>query len=103
MSPDHRRASDGAHRGRCEARRWIARHVRGAGHCAMEVVAWLAGLGHTDAPECASPVLRSYTISLNDQWDEETLIEELIPFLPRMVGTAGDGQDGRGRILRSIG
>ena len=24
-----------------------------SGHCAMEVVAWLAGLGHTDAPECA--------------------------------------------------
>ena len=62
------------------------------GHCAMEVVAWLAGEGHTDAPECASPVLRSFTISLNDQWDA-TQRQKLIPFLPRMVGTAGDGQD----------
>lgn len=62
------------------------------GHCAMEVVAWLAGLGHTDAPECASPVLRSYTISLNDQWDGKQR-QTLIPFLPRMIGTADDGQD----------
>lgn len=63
-----------------------------SGHCAMEVVSWLAGLGFTDAPECASPVLRSYTISLNDQWGHEQR-QKLIPFLPRMVGTAGDGQD----------
>lgn len=39
-----------------------------SGHCALEVVAWLAGLGHTDAPECASPVLRSYVVILNDTW-----------------------------------
>jgi hypothetical protein len=63
-----------------------------SGHCAMEVVSWLAGLGFTDAPECASPVLRSYTISVNDQWGHEQR-QKLIPFLPRMVGTAGDGQD----------
>ena len=62
------------------------------GHCAMEVVSWLAGLGHTDAPVCASPVLRSFTISLNDQWDRVQR-QKLVPFLPRMVGTAGDGQD----------
>lgn len=58
----------------------------------MEVVAWLAGEGHTDAPDCASPVLRSFTISLNDQWDQQQR-QKLIPFLPRMVGTNGDGQD----------
>lgn len=27
------------------------------GHCAMEVVAWLAELGHTDAPACSSSAL----------------------------------------------
>jgi hypothetical protein len=62
------------------------------GHCAMEVVSYLAGLGFTDAPECASKVLRTYTINLNDTW-QQTDRQRLVPFLPRMVGTAGDGQD----------
>ena len=62
------------------------------GHCAMEVVAWLAGEGHTDAPACASVVLRQFTIGVNDRWDD-TQRQTLVPFLPRMVGTAGDGKD----------
>jgi hypothetical protein len=62
------------------------------GHCAMEVVAWLAGEGHTDAPACASRVLRSYTIAVNDRWGDEQR-QKLIPYLPRMVGTGDDGKD----------
>lgn len=62
------------------------------GHCSMEIVAWLAGEGHTDAPRCASPVLTRYTIRLNDRWDAEQR-QALAPFLPRMVGTGGDGLD----------
>jgi hypothetical protein len=62
------------------------------GACAMEWVSYLADEGHTDAPECASTVLRLFTISLNDNWDE-TQRQKLVPFLPRMVGTANDGQD----------
>jgi len=62
------------------------------GHCAMEVVAFLAGEGHTDAPECASPVLRDFTMSLNDRWDTDTR-QQLRPYLPRMIGTARDGKD----------
>jgi hypothetical protein len=62
------------------------------GHCAPEVVAWLAGEDHTDAPRCASPVLRTFMIELNDQWGCEQR-QKLRPYLPRMVGTAGDGQD----------
>ncbi len=62
------------------------------GHCAMEVVSWLAGQGFTDAPECASKVLRSFTINLNDTWND-TDRQRLIPFLPRLVGTASDGKD----------
>ena len=62
------------------------------GHCAMEVVAWLAGEAHTDAPSCASPVLRRYTIRLNDRWSTEQR-QSLKPFLRRMVGTGGDGLD----------
>ena len=62
------------------------------GHCAMEVVAWLADQGHTDAPSCSSRVLRAFTIRLNDRWN--TLDRQrLIPLLPRMIGTANDGQD----------
>ena len=62
------------------------------GACAMEWVSYLAGLGFTDAPECSSRVLRTYTISLNDTWNDADR-QRLVPFLPRMVGTAGDGQD----------
>lgn len=69
-----------------------------SGHCAMEVVAWLAGQGHTDAPSCASPVLRRVTISLNDNWDQAQR-QKLAPFLPRMVGTADDGLDERRSYL----
>lgn len=62
------------------------------GACAMEWVSYIAGLGHTDAPECVSPVLQKFTIDLNDSWDDEQR-QKLVPFLPRMVGTNGDGQD----------
>ena len=62
------------------------------GHCAMEVVSRLAKEGHTDAPECASPVLRRFMIRLNDRWLHEQR-QQLIPYLPRMIGTAGDGLD----------
>src|SRR5206468_8471808 len=51
-----------------------------------------AGLGFTDAPSCASEVLTGFTISLNDRWDDGQR-QKLVPFLPRMVGTRGDGQD----------
>ncbi|MFT4295615.1 MAG: hypothetical protein QM582_09415 [Micropruina sp.] len=62
------------------------------GACAMEWVSYLAGEGHTDAPACASPVLRRYVIALNDRWSDEQR-QALVPYLPRMVGTACDGQD----------
>ena len=62
------------------------------GHCAMEVVSWLADEGHTDAPQCASTILRHFTITLNDRWYDEQR-QTLKPFLPRMVGTGSDGKD----------
>lgn len=62
------------------------------GICAMEFVAFLAGEDITDAPQCASSVLRAFTISLNDNWPDGQR-QKLKPFLPRMVGTAGDGLD----------
>jgi hypothetical protein len=62
------------------------------GHCSMEIVAWLAGEAHTAAPRCASPVIRAFTIGLNDQGGSEQR-QKLRPYLPRMVGTIADGQD----------
>ena len=62
------------------------------GRCAMEWVAYLAGEPHSDQPVCVSPVLRSFGISLNDQWDDEQR-QKLRPYLARCIGTAGDGRD----------
>ena len=67
-------------------------HTFESGHCSMEVVAWLGGEGHTDAPACASPILRQYVITLNDRWSDEQR-QQLAPYLVRMVGTADDGLD----------
>ena len=63
------------------------------GHCINEVAAWLAGEPHTDRPSCVSPVLRSYTMRLNDRWNNEDR-QLLKPYAAKIVGTAGDGQDG---------
>lgn len=62
--------------------------------CAMEALARACGLGTTDAPECASPVIGAFTRAFND-WlpsgaDRDRLIR---PLLPLMVGTADDGLD----------
>ncbi len=62
------------------------------GVCLLEAVALFAGERHSDHPVCASPVLIAYGIGLNDQWDTATR-QHLKPFIPRIVGTAGDGQD----------
>ncbi|RNL61005.1 hypothetical protein EFK50_16595, partial [Nocardioides marmoriginsengisoli] len=62
------------------------------GHCAMEVVSWLADEGFTDGPVCASVVLRRYVIELNDRWGTEKR-QSLKPYLIRMIGTGSDGKD----------
>ena len=68
-------------------------HSPGSGQfCFNEAAAWLAGERHTDAPDCVSRVLRNYTMRLNDRWSDEQR-QTLKPYLPRMVGTGGDGKD----------
>ena len=62
------------------------------GHCATEVIAWLAGEDHSDHPKCTSPVLASLLRRFNDVADDE-LRQRLKPYLPKAVGTAGDGYD----------
>ena len=59
---------------------------RDKGVCAMEAVAWLAGEPHSDAPQCACPVLTRFVQKLNDKWtdDERQLLK---PYLPKLIGT----------------
>jgi len=64
-----------------------------AGLCVNEAAAWLAGEPHNDRPRCVSPVLRSYLTRLNDGLHDEHR-QLLLPYAARIVGTAGDGQDG---------
>ncbi|KIA72713.1 hypothetical protein ANMWB30_24810 [Arthrobacter sp. MWB30] len=63
-----------------------------SGHSAMEVVAYLAGEEHTQVPKCASLLLRDFTVNLNDNLDNDDR-QRLVPFLPRIVGTANDNKD----------
>jgi len=65
-------------------------HEQGSGSlCAMEMVAYMERLPHSDAPECTCPVLAAYTRSLNDGMDDEAR-QMLLPILPMLVGTVND-------------
>ena len=65
---------------------------RDQGVCLLEAVAWFAGQTHTDHPPCVSPVLGSFGRSLNDILPD-AMRQQLIPFVPLLPGTAGDGRD----------
>ena len=67
------------------------------GHCAMEVVAWLAGEPHTDRPACVCPVIGEFVRSWNDGLPDDDRNRLLKPLLPRLAGTAAsaDVQDRR--------
>lgn len=56
------------------------------GACIMEAVAYVAGEPHSDHPECASPLLTSFLISMNDRLGDDDR-QILKPFIPRLVGT----------------
>ena len=56
------------------------------GLCAMEAVAWLEGLPHSDRPECTCPVLAAYTRSLNDRMPEDER-QKLVAVLPHLIVT----------------
>lgn len=62
------------------------------GVCLLEAAALFAGEPHSDRPECVSPVLTAYGMALNDRWDDVQR-QKLVPFIPLIIGTAGDGQD----------
>ena len=58
------------------------------GVCAMEAVAWLEGLAHTDAPACTCPAIAAYVRVMNDKLSD-TDRQRLVAYLPRLVGTVG--------------
>jgi hypothetical protein len=62
------------------------------GVCLLEAVAWQAGEDHTDRPVCVSPVLAAFGRSLNDVLPDAKR-QELVPLVPLLPGTAGDGHD----------
>jgi hypothetical protein len=64
------------------------------GMCLMEAVAFLRGQPFNDHPACVSLSLGSGGRSLNDCLPDDKR-QELIQFIPRIVGTAGDGKEER--------
>jgi len=69
-----------------------AHEDRSDGLCLLEAVAWFAGESHSDHPACVSPVVAAYGRHLNDVLPDESR-RLLIPFIPAMSHTAGDGLD----------
>jgi hypothetical protein len=67
---------------------------RQEGLCLMEAVAWFAGESHTDRPACVSPLLAAAGRTLNDDLPDARR-QELVPLIPRLAWTAGDGLDER--------
>lgn len=63
---------------------------RDCGVCLLEAIAWFAGEPHSDRPACVCPALGAFGRAWNDGLDDTTR-QKLIPYIPRIVGTAGDG------------
>lgn len=69
--------------------------------CLMSFVAFLAGEPHSDSPGCASPLIQTFAVLVNDHMPHAAR-QRLKPFAPRIIGT-NDGLDGvRARILRQV-
>ena len=66
--------------------------------CLLEAAAYQAGEPWSDRPQCVSLVLAAYGRSLNDALPDDTR-QRLIPFIPRLLNTAGDGLDERRAYL----
>lgn len=66
--------------------------------CVMEAVAYFAGEPWSDHPQCASPLLTDFGLAVNDTIGADKR-QQLIPLIPRIVGTRGDGLDEARRYL----
>lgn len=68
------------------------------GLCAMEMVAWLAGEEHGDAPSCTCPTIAALVRAFNDRLPDDAARERhLRPLLARLIGTRGTAADARRR------
>jgi hypothetical protein len=80
--------------------------VRGMGNpksgklCIMSFVALLAGESHSDSPSVASPLIRSFAISINDRMPE-AFRQKLKLFAPRIIGTRDRFDKLRAELLLS--
>lgn len=63
--------------------------TREQGVCVMEAVAWFAGEPHSDAPQCACPVIASFARRLNDRLSEEDR-QRLKPLIPALALSRAD-------------
>jgi|SRR5581483_2253096 len=63
---------------------------RDEGLCVMEAVAWWANEKHSDHPRCVDPLIAEYARHLNDKMLGDVR-QRLVPYIPRLVGTANDG------------
>lgn len=63
----------------------------------LEAVAWWAGEPHSDHPACVSPVLAAFGRGWADALDDDRR-QQLKAWVPKLVGTGGDGGDDR-RVL----
>jgi hypothetical protein len=67
--------------------------------CLMSLVAFLADEQHSDAPKCASPLIQTFAVLINDHMPHGAR-QRLKPFAPLIIGT-DDGLDGlRAAVLR---
>ncbi len=62
------------------------------GLCAMEMVAYMERLPHSDKPACTCPVITTFVIVMNDLLPNSKR-NELLPYLPRLVGTVSPSHE----------
>ena len=67
--------------------------------CLMSLVAFLAGEAHSDAPRCASPLIQTFAVLVNDHMPREAR-QRLKAFAPRIIGTNDGFDQVRAAVLR---
>ncbi len=65
----------------------------------MSLVAFLAGEQHSDAPGCASPLIQTFAVLVNDHMPHGAR-QQLKPFAPRIIGTNDGFDQVRAAVLR---
>ena len=64
----------------------------GEGACLLEAVSYIAGEPWSDHPQCVSPVIGAFGRAWNDGMRTDEERASLKPYIPRLIGTAGDAE-----------